>query len=934
MPLYKPKFLNPNANTGQAVVDVSLPFQPSCAIDGNVPVGAYEIEILKLTDDGYILNVYTGEISCTEDGVLIPPADKPPSGSYLIYYHEVNDFSNEQWFLASLDGDGHLASSAAEGAAFVSGKTYEVQYIYITSQAFYTTGKQTLEEPFYPVDSRGGHNVFTPPAGISFDDFPEDYLTSEYVECVKDKELTLKNEIASKTDMVIYKSNPDIEFLGLGYENIPLTAITVSNNKITYTGGLDRIEKGHYYAVVYRAKNVATEPYKYAMRFWDSENTTDDPSVSSDFAVFYANGLPNVTLYADGEEITGGTVSINKRSCTFSVDYQDAYSSIKWFGWKLTNQATGEVIEDSVTKNHIYGAAGNIRFAYDGFTSEQAYSIVFMVTTQNGMSVTVSAAIEVSYRTEEITAAFSAVSLPRECGILCDWSSVNVSYGREYGVLRYMDDYPAYGSASAVLSEGTYIHFYKSDASNFSVRDSSYILLSFQYRGKADFQDMKLFTLTGTDIHNNLVEKTLFVNSYSMLESRISVNGAVVSSAVSSNSVFGEPYWNFVLLKPGGNMCEVIYEAENALPPSETLTASDDLTPDMGTWNVSAAEEFTRSLTGTLDLPFDVSYTDLVIGDTNNALPFVCDFMYVSPDEVKQEDITAHFVTDGDGGLAGTFEFYPKFNHDLNAGNTFIESLDEFEIRRKKNAGTVTEFVANLSSINLNFVIDYLVSNQTTYSYYLYPKNENSIMYPIRSGDIKTNWWHHCLMVVDESGTEGLYYLSKMFLFALNVETGDMSNNTDIEVTKNFTPYPFVQASPSNYWSGSLSSLIGYISCGKTIAYTQTPQMLAELKALTTDTRRKFLKDIEGNLFEVQLASDIAVSNDDDLAEQAKTVTMNWVEVGDVSGVSVINNPDLQVNTWLLTETGVPAVYRNYVWDDGRVWDDLDVWTESQLPMT
>ena len=80
-----------------------------------------------------------------------------------------------------------------------------------------------------------------------------------------------------------------------------------------------------------------------------------------------------------------------------------------------------------------------------------------------------------------------------------------------------------------------------------------------------------------------------------------------------------------------------------------------------------------------------------------------------------------------------------------------------------------------------------------------------------------------------------------------NQTTDAMSNNAVVSVLQNFTKYPTVQYGTANYWSGGLSALCGYVSCvdGN---YIQTPNMIEELKKLTSDTRRKFLKDIDGKI--------------------------------------------------------------------------------------
>ena len=930
MPLYKPKFLCPNVNMGEKTVDVSLPFKPTCSVDGNVPINAYKIDIMKLTNDGYVMNVFSEDIKCTIAGKLSVPSDKVPLKTSPIYSYLKSSVKSYPSVETKVDENGYLVrpEGCSEGP-FLVDSTYHVEYAYVVPNIFFSTGKIPLENNFYPLDNRGRYNTFEPETGIYFSSLPQWFLVSEFVECVEDEKLTLSYDVYSKDDMVIYSLRESVTN-GNEYIEDSIANVTFDKNMLTDSSETNYVFcRGTTYLVTYRATNISTEPYKYSISFWDTSNVSDVPTVSSDYAVFYANALPTVKIYADGLEITK-SVSLDKRSCMFSIDYQDDYSSIKWYGWKLVNTISGEVIHDTISSNNIYGSVGNINFSYSGFISGQEYEISFTVVTQNNMSVTKTAKINVQYDLTEVSVNFISALLPDECGIMCDWSNIKVASGSSYGNHSYIDNYPVQSSVSLKLYEKSCIYYQKKDESNFSVYDSSYILLSFQYRGTDTFKDIELLSLSSSqsDSDSGLFTKSIYVNSDSKLSMKISRFGQVVAQTTSDASLFGEKYWNFILLKPNGNIVEVIYEAIGASTPLENLALSSSLSLNGGTWVLKQANEYECNVNSDYSLPLDLYYKFMSLGSSQNKNPFVCDFVCMTKDEISQSDLTTKFISDAETDLSTrNFDMFSKFNHSLNAGNTLIESLDEFEIRRSKNANSYTDFVTNVHSINTNFIIDYMVCNNNSYSYYLYPKNEKSIMYPIMSNEVKTCWDQYCLMVVDESDEENLFYLSKMFVFNLNLNAGDMSNNTDIEVVKNFTPYPTVQVSPSNYWSGTLSSLIGFIKCGGSEMYKQTPQMMAELKSLTTDTRRKFLKDIEGNIFEVQISNELRVSNDEGVIDSVRSVAIDWAEVGNINGISVVNNPDMMTNTWLLTNNGVVSPYLNYVWDDKYLWDDSKYWT-------
>ena len=315
----------------------------------------------------------------------------------------------------------------------------------------------------------------------------------------------------------------------------------------------------------------------------------------------------------------------------------------------------------------------------------------------------------------------------------------------------------------------------------------------------------------------------------------------------------------------------------------------------------------------------------------------ICDYLYVQKNNTNIDDF--QYVNVEPTVWNENTLLNAKFNGNLVAGNSSIlEAISGYEIRRRKGANSYTEYIGRIKSDveagATNYMIDYLVENNMDYTYYLYPNSKTPksdsgiILSPNVSDEIKTDWAHWSLLVVDESDEENVFYLDKMFKFELNLATDDMNNNAVVNIIQNFTKYPTVQYGTSNYWSSSLTALCGFISCNDT-EYVQTPNMIKELKSLTSDTRRKFLKDIEGNVYEVKITAPINISTMDDTLQKVKSVKISWTEVGEVDGISVINNPNKSSTNWLLTETGKVVPYVEYIWGEHYRWDNSYRWTEQ-----
>ncbi len=308
-----------------------------------------------------------------------------------------------------------------------------------------------------------------------------------------------------------------------------------------------------------------------------------------------------------------------------------------------------------------------------------------------------------------------------------------------------------------------------------------------------------------------------------------------------------------------------------------------------------------------------------------------CNYLYVSEDAVVTDDmytrVSEEPVWDGETSLLATFhdDNEDMVDSRLLAGDpNLASSLVGCEIRRKKNSDPYTEYVATIDSKQNGYIIDYSVVNNAYYIYYLYPQiidavtQEVRALKPLVTEQVKTSWYYWCLMTVEETERDNVFFLSDMFFFRYNLENGAMSNNANISLSKNFTKYPSVQHGDSNYWSSTLSGLVGGVTCPGN-KYYQTNEMINSLKALTTDGKRKFLKDIDGNIFEVAITDSITIENTS--TQDIKRKSISWAEVGDAKGVSIIGKPSTEATVWLLTDDGITKPYLNYALIDNGTLD-------------
>ena len=180
-------------------------------------------------------------------------------------------------------------------------------------------------------------------------------------------------------------------------------------------------------------------------------------------------------------------------------------------------------------------------------------------------------------------------------------------------------------------------------------------------------------------------------------------------------------------------------------------------------------------------------------------------------------------------------------------------------------------------------------SQQGTYTYYLFPFGATTYTStPVVSNSISPCWWNWTLMECGETEDKKIFSVLSAFRFRLNVETGAMSNNNTPGLLQNFTPYPKVQLAPQNYKSGTLTAMLGAVSWTKNKPnYTDTLAMRDALYALSVTQNPLFIKSRKGDLLRVRVSAPITAQTNDATREQAQTISIQWVETGSTSGISL-----------------------------------------------
>lgn len=233
-------------------------------------------------------------------------------------------------------------------------------------------------------------------------------------------------------------------------------------------------------------------------------------------------------------------------------------------------------------------------------------------------------------------------------------------------------------------------------------------------------------------------------------------------------------------------------------------------------------------------------------------------------------------------------KFMAKFEHTLRTGNLLADGTPptSWSIYRQKVGSDEMEFVLTAEGAKV-VCYDYMPHNYGTYFYRSFAKTESDMSEDITSPNVTPSWPGWALITLDETEDGNRYIPHEIFMFQYNLEIADMTNNTTYNKLETFTKYPVIQRSSANHMSGQLKGLLGGVDCA-TGRYYNTLEEVDAIRALTTDPRRKILKDLSGHVFEVELSAGIIFSVLPNVEREPYYATIQWTEVGDANSMRVV----------------------------------------------
>ena len=184
-------------------------------------------------------------------------------------------------------------------------------------------------------------------------------------------------------------------------------------------------------------------------------------------------------------------------------------------------------------------------------------------------------------------------------------------------------------------------------------------------------------------------------------------------------------------------------------------------------------------------------------------------------------------------------------------------------------------------------ILDYYAPSQMQVSYLIVAHSGVGDLFLQTNGFVPIFWFYSVLLC--DTDSNGNYHVSREYIFKYGVETGSVSNNNDPTIQKNFTPYPNRQPISTLYKTGKVSGYIG--KTNNLNQYSDSISLQNAIYDISVSTLDKFLKSRKGDVIKVDTASSIQMKTEDNTVQQALKATVDLVEVGEASQVSIVSVP-------------------------------------------
>lgn len=745
------------------------------------------------------------------------------------------------------------------------------------STLVYSTGIIQLDTPFYGKDRYGNYVSYEyAPDGTTWGDWGlsdgEEYkfnISQFYKEYNNMYAYTLTEDLSSGiTYGLVFIVNGEV-YTGITF-TVEDEELFKSGTRIYYSisssSGWVLLSDGRYVSnltFAYSAEYSEDSASWIGLSDGINQITSDDTFYHTWFvttntaSAFITRTAPELSIDAFDTPVA---TSIKTFTATYTQEQLDAVQTVQWQLFPLLDLDT--VLDDTGEVNTPL-----LEYEFDGFLNENEYRLQCTVTTQNGISVTAYVDFTVYFAPKVYSGVFS---------YLCSSSQGNYNYltwtvpDSVEGVVEPSSGY-TFDDDMLNLSDGATITWSYSINQNNDKEAIAYgtpWCLSFSFfLSSIDRTSSPVIATIGQASGDIVIsynsEYTINVTQGDTTLATMEVHSSadlVNIALVNSSDIDGDHCTIYAYYFKGNNTAYLGYFSETFDYSQETLT-SIQLTGEMSCqWLcIIQGDSTSESVTELLGNLVSNTYYPSISSDSAIAYYMLVDF--------SNSDLNGY----NESSLVSGFRIYRTSSDSTSATLDLVAKLPS----------TVTQFK------------DYSIVSRTEYTYYLYAYDVYDAF--MASVELETTLCRtfpgETLLATEYNEDDESYHVVKEYQFNCNVDEISISNNYSASFEKNFTQYPTLFRSTTNYISGELKAYIGSVSTSSG-RYSDSVSLMKELNALATEDYTYFVKTSKGNIWMVAIGSAIQQTIARGSYEMPVSVSLPYTEIGDASDVLIIMTPE------------------------------------------
>ena len=640
-------------------------------------------------------------------------------------------------------------------------------------------------------------------------------------------------------------------------QNTAASTVLINTGKVTLSSPFYGMDTNGNYVRFSRAITATqmgnagmTNGYVYGYKllitqWWDSTHSIEQSSAS----YFAARTTPVLTI---NDNLS---TPITSHTHKFTAYYYQAQGvGTRWFRWQIMSRTNaGQIIKDT---GKVFGSS-EIAVTFDGFINNEIYAIRCMAATEDDLEISTQwTAFSVQYEKYTFTGGFIPITACSDCTN----AAVRVQVAKNLyckGISSGTYSLITSPFASILTNLKTLVLPSVHDAVTWGGAQSTYLDIS----NPCGFAISGEFTSIDI-IKTPLIEFLTDTGAYMIMRDGNGVyfqhNEDIIheySVPIANNTAFriavSKEYFG---IKVGSNDAVI-----------------DSILP----WQ----EETINTI-----VVYGSNYIDYITvirdgWDYDEIMPILTTLMIpCAPVHTHIDNRTEFFVAFNGSLVAGYLAFGGLGPRDAYGYTIYRRTDDEDKLIK------IIEY-----PVSNEIIYDYGVSVGHSYEYFLYLEMSfqgtitTLALTPGTSAVSPTTWNYH--LICCDVDSQGNNIVRNQYTFALDINSGSMSNNNSPTTFQSFTRFPVFQRVSSNYRSGTLSVYIGKVENDN---YVDSAALMEELYALSTSNCTKFLKTRKGELFQVEIASPMTMQIGDKFAAQPAKVSLPWVQVGDATDARII----------------------------------------------